>query len=78
MVRHLRVRIVWMRYVYPLPNSTNSSIETSAPTCIDKNMPGTVVDEGQEVHIAYPPSRMEVVSPTSVAAPCRLEEPACR
>ena len=49
--------------------------EASAPSSTPKKMPGRpfIQKKSKKFISAKPPSRMLVVSPTSVAAPCRLE-----
>src|SRR5690606_12681684 len=49
---------------------------TIAPNCTTQNRPGRprYTKKPRKSMPAYPPSKMDVVSPTRVAAPCRLEE----
>ena len=53
-------------------------IVRSAPISVAKNMPGlpSIQKKSLKFMLAAPPSMIEVVSPTSVAAPCRFEDTA--
>ena len=52
--------------------------EARAPSSVAKNMPGfpSMKKKSRKFMSAAPPRRMDVVSPTRVAAPCRLDETA--
>lgn len=52
--------------------------DASAPSSTPKKIPGrpSIQKKSKKFIFAKPPSRMLVVSPTSVAAPCKLEETA--
>ena len=57
---------------------SSTSREVNAPSSTPQKMPGRpcIQKKSKKFISAKPPSRMLVVSPTSVAAPCRLEDTA--
>ncbi len=57
---------------------SKTKVETTAPACTTQNMPGlpSRTKKSRKSKLAWPPSIMAVVSPTKVAAPCKLEDTA--
>ncbi len=51
------------------------AVAATAPACTTQNMPGLPSSQkkSRKSRLAWPPRRMEVASPTRVAAPCKLE-----
>ena len=70
--------VTWTGWRWSRNSQNSTPSEASAPSSTLQKMPGrpSIQKKSKKFIPAKPPSRMLVVSPTSVAAPCKLDDTA--